>query len=133
LENRRGRPSTVSNDQEIGTSTTASGEGEQEASSQAVLLGTKKAGGLQPDTGKEIAHMIHDSIVQVQPQRHSQQPPLTKWQELQSLQLTADFVRRHGITDMLTVSAVSYYMRELVALNAVEDFEQALRQIRGAV
>ncbi len=77
--------------------------------------------------------MIHDSIVQVQPQRHSQQPPLTKWQELQSLQLTADFVRRHGITDMLTVSAVSYYMRELVALNAVEDFEQALRQIRGAV
>jgi hypothetical protein len=57
---------------------------------------------------------------------------LDKWKELQALQLTADFVRRHGVSDTLTVSAVSYYMRLLVALDAVEDYEQALRQMRGA-
>jgi hypothetical protein len=70
----------------------------------------------------------------VNTQGHSSATPkqLDRWQELQALQLTADYVRRHGITDMLTVSAVSYYMRLLVALDAVEDYEQALLQMRGA-
>lgn len=55
-----------------------------------------------------------------------------RYQWLAALQMTADYSERHQKDDSVSLAYIHCLFSELIALDAVEDYEQALKERRVA-